>query len=305
MPIPVVCSKCQAKLAAPDAAVGKAVRCKCGAAVPVPASSPVPAATPAAANAPRRDGAKAPAAAPPQAASYLDQLTENDVKQSQVNPYAPPPKASNTDAAVLRQYVKDNTKEAKAKAASSNILLLTIFNFIGFGMNTLAGIGMVAIAANADQLKASLPLVAALGVIGAVMMFFFAAYDLATAIGLITKGAWGWWLALIGLGWGMSNSVFNAVSTFLTSEEIARAIGGGVGCLIFLLIAGSLVNFLLGEDTQKKFNVKVSTGLGWGLALGIGLVLGGALFGVGFATGLYSGAGVAAPPAAAPTGAPG
>jgi hypothetical protein len=295
MPIPVVCSKCQAQLAAPDAAAGKAVRCKCGAAVPVPAV----------ANASRGAVTKGAPVAAPQVASYLDQLTENDVKQSQVNPYAPPPKVSNTDAAVLRKYVKDNNMEAKAKAASSNILLLTIFNFIGFGMNTLAGVGMLAIAANAEQLKASLPLVAALGLVGAVLMFCFAAYDLATAIGLITKGAWGWWLALIGLGWGMSNSVFNAASTFLISEEIARAIGGAVGCLIFLLIAGSLIQFLLSKDTQKKFKVNVSVGLGWGAALGIGLVLGGVLFGIGFATGIYSGVGVVAPPAAAPTGAPG
>jgi hypothetical protein len=240
----------------------------------------------------------------PVSASYLDQLTEKDLTQSQKNPYAPMPKASNSDAEALKTYVNDDSKGVKAKSASSNVVLLIAFNFIGFFVYLLGGIGALVLVANPGQLPQGVAITGALGIVLSVVFFLFAIYDLAVAIGLIVRAPWGWWMALIGLGWGMFNNVMNAGLGFLNTEQLPRAIGGAVGALISLLISGALANFLLQPDTQKKFNVKIGVGAGWGIALGIGFVMSVILGILFFAVGVGGAGPNAAGPASAAQGAP-
>ncbi|MEI8212947.1 MAG: hypothetical protein WCI02_12420 [Planctomycetota bacterium] len=306
----VACPQCQAKLVAPDAAIGKAVRCKCGGIVPVPAAAKIdnkPAPTE---NVARKQGgvpSSSSAAKPstaPVSPSYLDQLTERDLKQSEKNPYAPPPKASNSDAAALKTYVKDDSEAVKAKAASSNLVLLIAFNIIGFVINSFGSLGALVLAMNPASLPEGLAMTTALGYALTVVLFLFAIYDLTAAIGLIRKAPWGWWLALVGLGWGIFNNVLNAGLGFLNTEQLPRAIGGAVGALIGLIVSVSLANFLLQPETQKKFNIKIGTGTGWGISLGIGLVMS-VILGVLFFTlgsgAVGGGAGGGAPNQGAPT----
>jgi hypothetical protein len=219
----------------------------------------------------------------------LDQLTDKDMKQAEINPHAPPPKSGNSDAKVLKTYVGQDVAAAKkAGASSTNLVLLQVFNFIGFAVNLLGGIGLLALASNPGQLQGASPLFGALGIAGAIVMFAFAVYDLVTAIGLIVRGAWGWWLGVIGLGWGIGNYVLNAGLGFLDTEQIPRAIGGCIGALVGVLIAGSLMKNLIEPETQKKFGLKITPGMAWGIGLGAGLtgalILGGLFFAIGAST---------------------
>lgn len=307
MPISVVCPKCQSKMLAPDAAAGKAVRCKCGGVVPVvvakspeagaPATQSVPKAAVSGAGMAKPSATKSAAPVASAVPSFLDQLTDKDMKQAEINPYAPPPKSGNSDAKALKTYVGENAVAAKkAGSASTNLVLLQVFNILGFVINLLGGIGLMVLASNPGQLQGASPLFGALGIAGAIVMFAFAVYDLVTAIGLIMRGAWGWWLGVIGLGWGIGNYVLNAGLGFLDTEQLPRAIGGCVGALVGVLIAGSLMKTLIEPETQKKFGLKVATGMAWGIGLGAGitgaLILGGLFFALG----------VSAAAASAPTG---
>ncbi len=315
MPISVVCPKCQSKMLAPDAAAGKAVRCKCGGVVPVtatqspssgaPAAKPVPKPATAGPGPGKPTAVSAKSGAPVASAvpSFLDQLTDKDMKQAEINPYAPPPKAGNSDAKALKTYVGENAAAAKkASSASSNLVLLQVFNLIGFVVNLLAGIGLMALASNPGQLQGASPLFGALGIAGAIVMFVFAVYDLVTAIGLMMRGAWGWWLGVIGLGWGIGNYVLNAGLGFLDPEQLPRAIGGCIGALIGVLIAGSLMKTMIEPETQKRFGLKIGSGMAWGIGLGAGitgaLILGGLFFALGVSS-------AAAAPVPSGVGAPG
>ena len=291
MPIAVGCPKCGTKLNAPDQAAGKGVRCKCGEVVAVPGTSAT-AQQPAtvsksssttSATTPNKKTAAAPAISP----SLLDHLTERDHQQFQQNPYAPPPKSSSSDATVLRTYVKDNGKAAKAKSSQGNLVLLIVCNAIGGFTNLIGGVALFALANAAENVTKAMPILATLGTVGALLMLTFAAYDIATLIGLVMKQAWGWWLATIGLGWGIANGLSNVAVNFLTAEDAPGSymIGQAVGAWVVLGIMFMLLNFLIDVDTRKLFKVSIPTGAAWGISLGVGLVLGGILFGIGMAIG--------------------
>lgn len=291
MPIAVGCPKCGAKMNAPDQAAGKGVRCKCGAVVPVPGPAPsaptLATATKSTSSASPATGGKKASVAPALSPSLLDHLTERDHQQFQQNPYAPPPKTSSSDASVLRTYVKDNGKAVKAKTSQGNLVLLIVCNAIGGFTNLIGGIALFALANFAENVTKAMPMMGTLGTVGGILMLTFAAYDIATMIGLITKQAWGWWLATIGLGWGIANGVGNVATNFLTAEEATGSymIGQAIGALVVLGIMFMLLNFMIDEGTRKLFKVSVPTGAAWGISLGVGLVLGGILFGIGVAIG--------------------
>jgi hypothetical protein len=291
MPIAVGCPKCGATLNAPDQAAGKGVRCKCGAVVPVPGSNPSsaqPVSQAKSSPAPQSPaGGKKAAAAPAVSPSLIDHLTDRDHQQFQQNPYAPPPKTSTSDATFLRTYVKDDGKAAKAKSNQGNLVLLIVCNAIGGISNLIGGIALFALANFAENVTKAMPILGTLGAIGAVLMLTFAAFDIATMIGLVMKKPWGWWLATIGLGWGIANGLSNVAVNFLTAEDAPGSylIGQAVGALVVLGIMFMLLNFLISDDTRKLFKVNIPAGAAWGISLGVGLVLGGILFGIGMAVG--------------------
>jgi len=290
MPIAVDCPKCGAKMNAPDQAAGKGVRCKCGAVVPVPGGGSSNAPSPASKSPTTVQGSaggKKTPATPGMSPSFLDHLTERDHQQFQQNPYAPPPKTSTSDATVLRNYVKDTEKEAKAKSSQGNLILLIVCNAIGGFTNLLGGIALFALANFAENITKALPMLGTLGAIGAVLMLTFAVYDIATLVGLATRKSWGWWLATIGLGWAIANGIGNVALNFLTAEDAPGSylIGQAIGALVMLGIMFALLNFLIDVDTRKLFKVNIPAGAAWGISLGVGLVLGGILFGIGMAVG--------------------
>ncbi|MFN7730787.1 MAG: hypothetical protein ACK5OB_02725, partial [Pirellula sp.] len=206
----------------------------------------------------------------------------------------------------LKTYVGENAIAAKkASSASTNLVLLQVFNIIGFVVNLLGGIGLMALASNPGQLQGASPLFGTLGIILAIALFAFAVYDLVTAIGLIMRGAWGWWLGVIGLGWGIGNYILNAGLGFLDPEQLPRAIGGCIGALIYVLIAGSLMKTLIDPETQKRFGLNVGSGMAWGIGLGAGITGALILGGLFFALGASSAAAASAPSGAGVPGAVG
>jgi hypothetical protein len=114
----------------------------------------------------------------------------------------------------------------------------------------------------------------------------YAVYNLATAVGLIMRANWGWWLCIIGLIWGVVERIASVVTVLIVSDEKMKAIGGVFGGTIFSIICISLVNFMMQPDTQKRFGVSVKPLVGWAVAIGVALLLGGIAFGFGFFVGL-------------------
>lgn len=254
MPIQVVCPKCGLRLNAPDAAAGKRVRCKCGEAIAVP-------------------GATAAVAPTPPNASLLDVLTDRDLKQVQANPYAPTAKASNTDAAALRTYLRnDDDKKAKAKKSEGNLVLITVAFFIGMMINSVLAFLMFAVGSLTQQIEAVAPLIRA-GAFFFVILVIFALFDLAAAIGMITRKPWGWWTAIIGLGWGAWERLSSVVVGGFEAEEYAKLIGAAIGALVFAGVCLSLVSFMVQPETQKKFLVDVKPTTAWLVALLLPLAL--------------------------------
>jgi hypothetical protein len=266
MPIQVVCPKCGSRLNAPDTAAGKRVRCKCGEAVAVPTSSSSP---PARSDAP-----------PPPNNSLFDVLTERDLQQAQVNPYAPTSKASNTDAAALRTYLRnDDEKKAQVKKSEGNLTLIMVCFFIGVLMNSAVAVVMLAVGSMTQQIEAVAPFIRA-GMFFFAILVVFALYDLAAGIGMITRKPWGWWIVIIGLGWGAAERMSSVIVSSIGAEEYAQLIGAGIGALIFSAICLSLISFMIQTDTQKKFLVDVKPAIAWLVALLVPLILQGIVTGV-------------------------
>ncbi|MCU0710129.1 MAG: zinc-ribbon domain-containing protein [Pirellula sp.] len=265
MPIQVVCPKCGSRLNAPDAAAGKRVRCKCGEAISVPTALSGP--TSSSSPTPRSN------APPPPNSSLLDVLTDRDLQQAQANPYAPTSKASNTDAAALRTYLRnDDEKKAQAKKSEGNLVLITVCFFIGMMMNGAIAVLMFAVGSLTQQIEAVAPLIRA-GAFFFAIMLVFALFDLAVGIGMIARKPWGWWTAIIGLGWGAWERLSSLIVGGLEAEEYTHLIGVAIGALVFASICLSLINFMIQTETQKKFLVEVKPAVAWLVALLVPLVL--------------------------------
>lgn len=283
MPIQVVCPKCGLKLNAPDTAAGKRIRCKCGEAVGVPQGAAASVKSSAAVPAAAAQG-KATSVAPN--ASLFDVLTDRDLKQSQANPYAPPPKTETSDAAALKNYLrKDDTAKTKAQTSQTNIIILIVGFFLGVIKNGLLVAVFYLIASLVEQVAEFDPLIRA-GALFVGIVAVYAVYNLATAIGLILRAKWGWWLCTIGLLWGVFERVASAVTVLIISEDKMDAIGGILSGLIFSIMCIGFVNFMMQPETQKKFGLSVKSWLGWLVATVVALILFGATFGVGYFAGL-------------------
>jgi hypothetical protein len=215
----------------------------------------------------------------------LDVLTDRDLKQSQTNPYAPPPKATTSDSAALKTYLRtDDTKKEKAKASETNLILLTVCFFLGVAINGFIVAAMFLLATLLQGAAGINPLIR-LGSLFAIIFVVYALFDLAVAIGLIVRKPWGWWMCVVGLAWAIVERVTAVGTMIAVSEEISRSIGAVIGGFIFCTICISLINFMMQPDTKKKFGLEVRSGMAWGIAIATALVLGGIAFGIGFVAG--------------------
>lgn len=309
--IRAVCGTCGKALAVPVAYAGKAVKCPCGAAIKVPGtptagnavSSPAanaltataakqPSKPTTAQNASSKPGLSAPAPLNP---TFFDQLTEADFSRPNANPYEPAASARNNDAAVLRKYVGEGNKEEQKKVASGNITFLAVLNFIGAAGYLTLGFLLLILSSILGAVADVLPL-AALGIFFALFLFGFGVFDLVSGIGLIKRKPWGWWIAIVGLGWAFADRGFGVIAQFINAEDFLNVLPAAIGSLFFMFAQFYFLNFLLQYDTMKLFGLRTKPGLGWAVSLGVGLVLGGG----GFAVALLAAA--SAPDAMPPTG---
>jgi len=286
MPIPVVCPKCGTKSSAPDNAAGKRLRCRCGEIVAIPASSPpsAPAPAPAPATAAKSSKPASESPTPSSTGSLFDVLTERDFRQTQVNPYAVSEKSGNSDAAALRTYLKDeDAKKNKAKQNQSNIAVIAVGFFIGLIKTVFLIVMLAALMKVLPQVAETVPFLQ-LGGIYFVMLIAYAIVDLVAGVGILMRKPWGWWFAVIGLGWIMAERGIGLVSMFMVSDNTPRLIGFAIGTLIASGLAIALINVLLQSDNQAQFKVRVSGAVAWTVAILIPLVIEGVFFALSYTT---------------------
>jgi hypothetical protein len=282
MPIPVTCPKCGTQSQAPDAAAGKRSRCKCGEVIAIPAVGQAvgksSVANPSkAASAPTKS--KSPAPAPePKDSSLFDVLTDRDFQQTQVNPYAVTEKSGISDAEALRTYLRNEQgKVAPVKESQGNLALIVAGFFIGLIKNIFLIVVVLALMHLVPQIGEAIPFLR-LGGIYLAILSVYAILDLAAGVGVILRKNWGWWLALVGLGWIISERLVGFIAMLMVSEDIPRLVGFGVGSSVAGLIATGLIHSLAQPKIQQKFKVKVPVGLAWAIALLVPLVLEGVFF---------------------------
>ncbi|MFY8071885.1 MAG: hypothetical protein ACOVNQ_09375, partial [Pirellula sp.] len=110
MPI-VACSSCKAKLNAPDSAIGKKVKCRCGALVDVPSGS-ASATNPVASTQSAKVQGK-PSGPSNTMGQLLDQLTASDFSRAEKKVESTGPSQNQRDSKALDAFKAPNTKSGK------------------------------------------------------------------------------------------------------------------------------------------------------------------------------------------------
>ncbi|MFM8570295.1 MAG: hypothetical protein ACKOAU_01725, partial [Pirellula sp.] len=267
--VPIVsCSSCQTKLNAPDSAIGKKVKCRCGQLVDVPAavSGTTPAkAQPAPTNSSKAQASKSqsaspkpnPAVAKSNMGQLLDELTQSDFSRAEKKEESTGPSRSQRNSKALEAFKDPDTKSKKGKGFNDGS-----GGRAGGSVEDLNPIAIIFLVFGGLHLVATiLPLILSLigGVETAVVsvpILIMAAiptagYDIATGIGLLKRKAWGWWLAAIGIGWvcgGTLPFVWGTIRAIIAIAqgklEMTAAIVvlamGGIGIAITLALFWSL-----------------------------------------------------------------
>lgn len=309
MPIPVTCPKCGRQASAPDEAAGKKVRCKCGEALVIAppkkegSSSTDKTLTDPIGNAKDSKGksrkgnensrtssesrsgsskASAPQAVSPgpTTSSLLDLLTTQDQELAQKNPYAVTEKSGTSDAAALRTYLKDDEeKKNKEKQSQGNLLAITVCFFLGVIKNIAVMVIALAFAKELPQAVFGFPFIP-VGAVYLAVLVPYALVDLGIGVGMAMKQSWGWWLAVVGLGWAIMERIAALAVACLTSDEINGPLFAGGASLVLCIVSFALIHFLLTKENQKKFKVDVKPMIGWLIALLVPLVIEGTITGV-------------------------
>lgn len=293
MPI-VACSSCKAKLNAPDSALGKKVKCRCGALVDVPSGS---------ASAANAQPAKAQPAkvqspnvqAKPTGPSntmgqLLDQLTASDFSRADKKVESTGPSQSQRDSKALDAFKAPNTKSGKrggfndgmsgpTSSGMEDLDAIATIYFVFAGLHSLGlAVGIFASVLTSGVMAiASLPflIILALPTVG---------YDLAAGIGLKQRKPWGWWLGAIGIAW-VAGATFPAILGLILigfaivqgkleiGDAVPGLINGGVSLVIFIA-AIWMLRQMINKNIMKKYNVAVAPGLAWFACLFAGVLLG-------------------------------
>jgi hypothetical protein len=98
---------------------------------------------------------------------------------------------------------------------------------------------------------------------------------LLTAVGLVVKEAWGWWLALIGMSWGIAQSLGDGlIAMFLSQTAFVGVFHVAIALAVSLLL-GWLISIHLSPGMRVKFEVSTR-----GAIATLGGVLGGFILGL-------------------------
>lgn len=174
---------------------------------------------------------------------------------------------------VLRSYVDKNTPKNAYRAVRGYHLVLIGVVFLWLAVRCLSIVGSQ-VYGNSDAVLAMLPVEVRAGAVGALICVIYSAFDLTTLYGLVFKERWGWWLGLLGLCWGITLGIGDALIS-LRLDRFSWTSG------FHLLIAFGLVLFfswmikvMLSSGMRAKFGVEANPALALACTLGIAVILG-------------------------------
>lgn len=183
---------------------------------------------------------------------------------------------------VLRNYIPRDTPENVYRSLRGyHYLILGVFAFWTMvRVATIAGKHYYSVSQTAESL---MPVEIRCGSLGALICVLFAAFNLVTAVGLATKEPWGWWMALIGLTWGIVQGIGDGlIAVFFGQSALESAFHVSIG-LAMCFVLGWLIHIHLSPGMKVKFEVSTKTAI----ATGVG-ILGGLILGIGFVVWVWS-----------------
>lgn len=178
-----------------------------------------------------------------------------------------------TKEVVLRNYIPRDTPENIYRSLRGyHYLVLGVFAFWTMvRVATIASKHYYSVSQTAESL---MPVEIRCGSLGALICVLFAAFNLVTAVGLATKEPWGWWMALIGLTWGIVQSLGDGlIAVFFSQSTLVSAFHVATG-LAMCLALGWLIHIHLSPGMRVKFEVSTKTAIAAGFGIAGGVILG-------------------------------
>jgi hypothetical protein len=178
-----------------------------------------------------------------------------------------------TEDVVLRNYVpKDTPENAYRMSRVYHYLLVAIFFFWAV-LRIMAVVGTQVYRVS-ETAVAMMPLEVRSGALGAFLGVCFAAFNIATCYGLLTKETWGWWLALVGLTWAVFAGFANATMGILRGQSWMITSLHVLVSLALCALSIWLLLLLVSLTMRMKFGVMLGVRTALGIGIAVGSVLG-------------------------------
>lgn len=175
---------------------------------------------------------------------------------------------------VLRSYIDRNTPENTYRSLRIyHLSAIGLFLFwLAVRCFSIAGTQFYSIN---DTVVSMLPIEVRFGTAGALVSVVYAAFNIATLYGLIVKERWGWWLALIGLCWGITQGLGDVlISIYL--DQFGWACWFHLLCyLAVACFSAWMIAVMLSPGMRSKFEVQVNASIALACSIGLAVVLGG------------------------------
>ncbi|MFM9061445.1 MAG: hypothetical protein ACKOOI_00195 [Pirellula sp.] len=178
-----------------------------------------------------------------------------------------------TKEVVLRNYIpRDTPENVYLSLRGYHYLVLGVFAFWTMvRVATIAGKHYYSVSQTAESL---MPVEIRGGSLGALICVLFAAFNLITAVGLASKESWGWWLALIGLTWGIVQGLGDGlIAVYFSQSALVSAFHVAIG-LAMCLALGWLIYIHLSPGMRVKFEVSTKTEIASAVGIAGGVILG-------------------------------
>ncbi len=178
-----------------------------------------------------------------------------------------------TREVVLRNYIPRDTPENIYRSLRGyHYLVLGVFAFWTMvRVATIASKHYYSVSQTAESL---MPVEIRCGSMGALICVLFASFNLITVVGLASKESWGWWLALIGLTWGIVQGLGDGlIAVFFSQSALVSGFHVAIG-LAMSFVLGWLVHIHLSPGMRVKFEVSTKTAIAACVGIAGGLFLG-------------------------------
>lgn len=267
----VKCGQCGKEIKVPLSMAGKRGKCGCGGVIAVPRIAKG-----------SMGGMNAKALATlgggQLADSVFDDLKEQDFERTAVNPYAPTKVDTRRDAKILKTFTAEDEEEKKAekkKAGMMTIYVMAACHILGGLLFIVGSLLLIVAAGMLSEVIDEIPF-AKVGIsVVAVIVGIAGIFNIATAVGLLIKQSWGWWLAVISCGWAIGERSSGVVDSIANGLDSTEKIQGSAVYGVFVLVWFVFLQTLVSRETQAIFNVSVKPAVGWVVGLGLALAFGG------------------------------